>query len=70
MHWTGIATIILVTIYLLFMLVRTIGKIKRGESLEECSCASKKGAGNALVEAYHAKYKTNASKEGISKKGN
>ncbi len=56
MHWTGIVTIILVSIYLLFMLVRTIRKIRNGESLEECSCAPKKGKGNALVEAYHAKY--------------
>lgn len=70
MHWTGIVTIILVTIYLLFMLVRTILKIVRGESLEECSCAPKNGKGNALVEAYHAKYKTNASSDELSKKGN
>lgn len=61
MHWTGIVTIVLVSIYLLFMLVRTIRKIRNGESLEECSCAPKKGKGNALVEAYHAKYKTSKS---------
>ncbi len=62
MHWTEIATIIVTSIYLLFMLIRTIRKIRRGDNLEECSCAPKKGkGGNALVEAYHAKYGTNDS---------
>lgn len=57
MHWTESVTIIVTSLYLLFMLIRTIKKIHRGENLEECSCAPKKGkGGNALVEAYHAKY--------------
>lgn len=59
MHWTGILTIIFVSVYLLFMLIRTLKKIKKGESLEECSCTNKKEQGNALVKAYYSKYKKN-----------
>lgn len=68
MHWTEIVTIVITSLYLLYMLIRTIRKIHKGESLEECSCGPKKGkGGNALVEAYHAKYGKNESSKTSSK---
>lgn len=65
MHWTEIVTIILVSLYALAMLIYYFRKIKNGESLDECSCASnakkkrKKGQKemNPLVAEYYAKYK-------------
>ncbi len=68
MHWTEIVTIIVTALYLLYMLIRTIRKIRRGENLEECSCAPKKSkGGNALVEAYHAKYGAKGSSQSSTK---
>lgn len=58
MHWTEIVTIIFIVSFLLFMSVYLGRKIKRGESLEGCSCSSsKKKKGNRLVEMYHDTYK-------------
>ena len=68
MHWTEIVTIVVTALYLLFMLIHTIKKIHRGDNLEECSCAPKKSkGGNALVEAYHARYGAKDSKKAPDK---
>ncbi len=57
MHWTEIATIVLVVLFLAGLAFYYGRKIKRGEPLETCACAHakkrKKKGPNPLVEEYH-----------------